>query len=563
MNPNENEEDTKYCFNCRRNIPLINHVMHTAYCHRNLKLCMKCDEPFLTSDYEEHQKTMHSVILCDACSEKLEAMDLESHKLNDCRHRMQTCNYCQIDVEACLLPAHTDMCSSRTERCNSCGQFIMLKFLDVHQETHERKELLNVAKSVIDDSPSSLAAYPPLIKKVPNIAVTARPTTKTTSMPTLRLHESTMTNHRVMPPVKRNNDQPQINTHSSNDNTHKDPKKNMPIVDTPSDIDDDDDDEFPVLGAYSIPNNHSANINNHLTNEYNNFSDTLESVKLPCEFCLEMIDSENLVLHETGCRPDLATFHNVLQTNNKNTNSENNIFPIPPHDLDTSSSSGDSELNLNTLSLSSEDEDDSEKINVEKLPCEFCEKLVSIKKFLNHQWRCEKLHLDLPVINNFDKDVYPQPIINTNTKFPKSVNLLETQRNLFKTTSAPANLSGRTLTLRNSEANAQSPASSTYDAQTRQILPRVKLNRQNPSRPNIPMDNRYVNNSARNNYVQFISNSRLNHSERASTINNSPAYLNPSSGAIPKQKNMKPSNNRRVINDLSKKKRRDSDSSSD
>jgi len=73
-----------------------------------------------------------------------------------------------------------------------------------------------------------------------------------------------------------------------------------------------------------------------------------------------------------------------LQTNNKNINSENDIFPIPPHDLD-SSSSGDSELNLNTLSLSSEDEDDSEKINVEKLPCEFCEKLVSIKKFLNHQ----------------------------------------------------------------------------------------------------------------------------------------------------------------------------------
>lgn len=61
------------------------------------------------------------------------------------------------------------------------------------------------------------------------------------------------------------------------------------------------------------------------------------------------------------------------------------MFPIPPNDLDTSSSSGDSELNLNTLSLSSEDEDDSEKINVEKLPCEFCEKLISIKKFLNHQ----------------------------------------------------------------------------------------------------------------------------------------------------------------------------------
>ncbi|XP_060854124.1 TRAF-type zinc finger domain-containing protein 1-like isoform X2 [Rhopalosiphum padi] len=560
MNPNVNEEDTKYCFNCRRNIPLVNHVMHTAYCHRNLKLCMKCDEPFLTSEYEEHQKTMHSIILCNACSEKLEAMDLESHKLNDCCHRMQTCKYCEIDMEAFSLPAHIDMCSSRTERCKSCGQFIMLKYLAVHQESHERKELLNIAKPVLDDSPGSLAAYPPLIKKVPNIAVTARPTTRTTSMPTLRLHEPAMTNHRVTPPVKRNNDQPQINTHSNNDNTHKDPKKNMPIVDTPSDLDDDDD-EFPILGAYSIPNNHSANINNHLTNEYNNFSDAFNSVKLPCEFCLEMIDSENLVLHETGCRPDLATFHNVLHTNNKNTNDENDMFPTPPNDLDTSSSSGDSELNLNTLSLSSEDEDDSEKINVEKLPCEFCEKLISIKKFLNHQWRCEKLHLDLPVINNFDKDVYPQQLINMNTKFPKSVNLLETQRNLLKPTSAPDNLSHRTLTLRNCDANAQSSASSIYDPQMRQMLPRVKLNRQNPSRSNIPMDNRYANNSARNNYVQFISNSRLNHSEQTSAIHNSPVYLNPSGGAIPKQKNTKSYNNRRVINDLSK--RRESDSSSD
>lgn len=38
------------------------------------------------------------------------------------------------------------------------------------------------------------------------------------------------------------------------------------------------------------------------------------------------------------------------------------------------------------------------------------------------------------MINNFNKDVYPQPIMNT--KFPKSVNILETQRNLFKTTTA-------------------------------------------------------------------------------------------------------------------------------
>jgi len=93
-----------------------------------------------------------------------------------------------------------------------------------------------VAKPILDDSPESLAAYPPLTKKVPNIAVgeTARSTVRTTSMPSLRLRDPIMTNYRVSPPVKRNNDQPQINTLNNNDNTHKDPKKNMPIVDTPS-----------------------------------------------------------------------------------------------------------------------------------------------------------------------------------------------------------------------------------------------------------------------------------------------------------------------------------------
>lgn len=71
-----------YDYYSRRNIPLSNHVMHTAYCHRNLKLCLKCDEPFLTSEYEEHQKTKHIEIACDNCLETLEAIDLESHKVH-------------------------------------------------------------------------------------------------------------------------------------------------------------------------------------------------------------------------------------------------------------------------------------------------------------------------------------------------------------------------------------------------------------------------------------------------------------------------------------------------
>lgn len=54
--------------------------------------------------------------------------------------------------------------------------------------------------------------------------------------------------------------------------------------------------------------------------------------------------------------------------------------------MDLDSSSSDSEINLNTLSLSSDnDDDDSEKTNIEKLPCEFCEELIPITKLIEHQ----------------------------------------------------------------------------------------------------------------------------------------------------------------------------------
>lgn len=61
-----------------------------------------------------------------------------------------------------------------------------------------------------------------------------------------------------------------------------------------------DEDEFSDLGAHFIQNNHSANVNNHLNNEYNNSANILKGVQLPCEFCLKMIDSEKLVLHEVN-----------------------------------------------------------------------------------------------------------------------------------------------------------------------------------------------------------------------------------------------------------------------
>jgi len=56
---------------------------------------------------------------------------------------MEVCTFCDIDIKASLLPEHIDMCSSRTERCNDCGKFIMLKSATIHKESHKLKKVPN------------------------------------------------------------------------------------------------------------------------------------------------------------------------------------------------------------------------------------------------------------------------------------------------------------------------------------------------------------------------------------------------------------------------------------
>lgn len=68
----------------QRDIPVVNYVMHSAYCYRNLKLCPMCDEPILTTELEEHLKTLHIDVTCDKCLQRLQAIDLESHKVFIC-----------------------------------------------------------------------------------------------------------------------------------------------------------------------------------------------------------------------------------------------------------------------------------------------------------------------------------------------------------------------------------------------------------------------------------------------------------------------------------------------
>jgi hypothetical protein len=75
-----------------------------------------------------------------------------------------------------------------------------------------------------------------------------------------------------------------------------------------------------------------------------------ELVALPCEFCQAMVPANQLVVHETSCRPDLASY---------------GAAPASPP----------------SASSSSEEDDE----DVDGLPCEFCGVLFPPQFLLQHE----------------------------------------------------------------------------------------------------------------------------------------------------------------------------------
>eukprot|EP00794_Sanderia_malayensis_P014248 gene14248-15734_t len=127
---NMEDQTTTYCTNCKRDIPNQNFYMHDLHCHRNVRLCEKCDEPVPMSEMAEHNEEFHALVEC-RCKEMIEKSNLEKHE-KYCSHRTVNCQFCEMDMKYIDLPEHEHACGSRTEKCQDCGEFIMLKNAIVH-----------------------------------------------------------------------------------------------------------------------------------------------------------------------------------------------------------------------------------------------------------------------------------------------------------------------------------------------------------------------------------------------------------------------------------------------
>ena len=55
---------------------------------------------------------------------------------DECPKRQSKCAYCEIDLPFCDLQEHLNFCGTRTEPCEKCGQFVMHKDLQRHEDSN-------------------------------------------------------------------------------------------------------------------------------------------------------------------------------------------------------------------------------------------------------------------------------------------------------------------------------------------------------------------------------------------------------------------------------------------
>ncbi|KAL0266568.1 UNVERIFIED_CONTAM: hypothetical protein PYX00_009078 [Menopon gallinae] len=128
--------ETIRCSNCKRDILSSNFLIHDVHCQRNISLCTKCNEPVNHNQKAEHDEANHSVVFCTSCHAQLEKFRLNSHLTNECPKRNVRCQICDIEIAADDIFEHENYCGARTEKCPECGEYVMLKYTQLHLDSN-------------------------------------------------------------------------------------------------------------------------------------------------------------------------------------------------------------------------------------------------------------------------------------------------------------------------------------------------------------------------------------------------------------------------------------------
>ncbi|KAG5877116.1 hypothetical protein JTB14_020456 [Gonioctena quinquepunctata] len=382
----ENNVEHEICNNCKKEIPHPNYVMHTMHCARNITLCKTCKEPFPKAQFADHEKSCKPASRKAVEDKKMEARkerymqkmdrlvdtgyslkenssslkntrqesaeksmyrsssnyESRDYKQNSVINSQKTeiqrepvakkleenatavtpqtkksepkpsgllaCKFCDLELPKLELEEHENYCGTRTDKCLECGELVMFKNKQVHLDS-------NHGFVKLTDEPGPKPSWDSSTQRN-----SASVDSSIRRPPTLR--SFTDFDYDPMPYLPTSYQVPGGGAKKKEGESYKEISRRL---DCPA----------PQPPSYRRRNPPTELV-------------------IPCEFCGVPIPHEELIQHETGCRPDLARF------NPRRRSPEPDDYFIAPQP-----SSPEVEL-----------------------PCEFCGDMIPASQLLGHQVKC-------------------------------------------------------------------------------------------------------------------------------------------------------------------------------
>lgn len=101
-----------------------------------MAVCPVCGDAVPKAHLQAHRAKEHSLVECKACRHKVQSGALEHHRATQCGKRTVPCSFCELELPKSDMADHENYCGSRTERCDECGELIMLKYKKLHEDSN-------------------------------------------------------------------------------------------------------------------------------------------------------------------------------------------------------------------------------------------------------------------------------------------------------------------------------------------------------------------------------------------------------------------------------------------
>ncbi|KAK9892415.1 hypothetical protein WA026_019865 [Henosepilachna vigintioctopunctata] len=254
------------------------------------------------------------------------------------------CRYCDLELPKIDLEDHENYCGTRTDRCLDCGELVMFKHKQVHLDTNHGFLKLNDESALTPSWDSSTQRD----ENIPHISSPRRRRFQPTIYTDFSQFDPTdylPSNYQIpKPKIEKGESYKEISRRLDCKTEYI---RNL-LHDSASIT-------VPLRHNGTVPRNHF----NHTpaTQPPSRRRNPPTELCIPCEFCDTPIPHEELIQHETGCRPDLACLK--VRSRRRHSSESDDYFVEPP---------------------SSSPEVD--------LPCEFCADMIPASQLLRHQATC-------------------------------------------------------------------------------------------------------------------------------------------------------------------------------